>query len=164
MRKIKIKISPEKKKNLISFSIFFGIIFGLTAILVTFTLISRNSWKTGLAHEIQMVLDSKQELQYTVGKNLQLESTLSTSTAVYSLIKNDNEKGGKYYGIIVRVPSILGPLPAVFVYSESNGVTFIGYAIDNGKASDTVDVKLECNVMKYWENMIPKIIAKTVNN
>lgn len=165
MRKFRVKISAEKKRYLISFSIFFGIIFGLTAILVTFTLISRNSWKAGLAVEMQHVLDSYEsgDSHFTVGKNITLNSTLSTSTAVYSLLKKGG-KSGAYYGVIVRIPSILGPLPAVFVYNENSGVFFAGYAVDNGKASDAVDIRIESNVMKYWEEMIPKIILKSQRN
>lgn len=166
MRKLKIKISAEKKKHLISFSIFFGIIFGLTVILVTFTLVSRNSWKAGLAMEMQHVLDSygNGSAHYTVGKNIVLDSTLSTSAAVYSLLKKDDRKNGSYYGVIVRIPSILGPLPAVFVYNDVSGVFFAGYALDNGKASDAVDIRIENNVMNYWEKMIPTIISKAQVN
>lgn len=161
MRKFRIKLNSEMKKQLVSFSIFFGIVFFLTVILVTFTLLSRNSWKSGLALEMQLVLDSYQETKFTVNKNLPVESTLSSSVAVYSLLKRDVRKDEKYYGVIVRMPSILGPLPAVFVYSEAAGVSFAGYAIDNGKASATVAMPLENTVMRYWEDMIPKIIAKT---
>ncbi|MCR4821579.1 MAG: hypothetical protein K5873_01750 [Treponema sp.] len=157
----KINMSPQAKQNLITYAIFFGIIFGMTAILVTFTLLSRNSWKNSLAVEVQHVLDAYPEGTYTVGKNLYLNSTLSTSTVVYTLLKKDQRRNQKYYAILVRIPSILGPLPAVFIYSENTGVSFAGYAVDNGKAGATVDRQLSSMVMKYWEDMIPKIIEKT---
>lgn len=160
----KFRLDNETKKILKIFSIFFGMIFGMCMLLVIFTVLARNSWKSGLALEVQHVLDSYPEAQYTVGKYLELDSTLSTSTAVYSLLKKDDRKNQKYYGIIVRIPSILGPVPAVFVYNENTGVRFAGYAIDNGKASDTVDKQISNSVMNYWENMIPKIISKTNSN
>ena len=160
----KFRLDNETKKILKIFSIFFGMIFGMCMLLVIFTVLARNSWKSGLALEVQLVLDSYPEAQYTVGKYLELDSTLSTSTAVYSLLKKDDRKNQKYYGIIVRIPSILGPVPAVFVYNENTGVRFAGYAIDNGKASDTVVKQISNSVMNYWENMIPKIISKTNSN
>lgn len=160
----KFRIDNETKKILKIFSIFFGMIFGMCMLLVIFTVLARNSWKSGLALEVQHVLDSYPEAQYTVGKYLELDSTLSTSTAVYSLLKKDDRKNQKYYGIIVRIPSILGPVPAVFVYNENTGVRFAGYAIDNGKASDTVGKQISNSVMNYWEDMIPKIISKTNSN
>ncbi len=158
---LKINMDAETKKNLTVFSILFGIIFGLTVILISMTLISRNSWKKGLAFEVQHVLDSYQGGTYTVTKNLQLNSTFSTSAAVYSLMKKDEQKNRKYYGVIVRMPSILGPLPGVFIYGEGRGVSFAGYAIDNGKASVTVERQLSSNILNYWEEMIPKIIEKS---
>lgn len=160
----KFRLDNETKKILKIFSIFFGMIFGMCMLIVIFTVLARNSWKSGLALEVQHVLDSYPEAQYTVGKYLELDSTLSTSTAVYSLLKKDDRKNQKYYGIIVRIPSILGPVPAVFVYNENTGVRFAGYAIDNGKASDTVCKQISNSVMNYWENMIPKIISKTNSN
>ena len=160
----KFRLDNETKKILKIFSIFFGMIFGMCMLLVIFTVLARNSWKSGLALEVQHVLDSYPEAQYTVGKYLELDSTLSASTAVYSLLKKDDRKNQKYYGIIVRIPSILGPVPAVFVYNENTGVRFAGYAIDNGKASDTVVKQISNSVMNYWENMIPKIISKTNSN
>lgn len=160
----KFRLDNETKKILKLFSIFFGMIFGMCMLLVLFTLLARNSWKSGLALEVQNVLDSYPEAQYTVGKYIELDSTLSTSTAVYSLLKKDDRKNQKYYGIIVRIPSILGPVPAVFVYNENTGVKFAGYAVDNGKASGTVGKQISNSVMNYWEDMIPKIISKTNSN
>lgn len=157
----KFYFSPEFKKYFIVFSIFLGIIFGMTVLLTTVTLLSRNSWKAGLAKEVQYVLDTYSESQYTVSQNVPVKSMISTSAAVYTLLKKDDRQKQKYYGILVRIPSILGPLPAVFIYNEKEGVTFAGYAIDNGKASSTVNLQVSSTVIKYWEEMIPKIISKS---
>lgn len=157
----KFNIKAETKKNLIVFSTFFGIIIAFTVLLVIFTLIARNSWKNGLAIEMQRVLDSYPEATYTVSRNLQLDSALSSNVAVYSLLKKDERKNQMYYGIIVRIPSLLGPLPAVFIYNENSGVSFVGYAIDNGKAEVIVEKQISSTIMNYWEDMIPKIIKKT---
>ncbi|MBR1404481.1 MAG: hypothetical protein IJ558_09910 [Treponema sp.] len=159
MRNFQLK--PEVKKYLIIFATFFGIIFGITAILVTMTLVSRNSWKTALAQEMQVVLDDYSHGSFSVGKYLELNANISTSSAVYSLLKKDGNQTEKYYGVIVRVPSILGPVPAVFIYNEKKGVTFAGYASDLGKAGTTIQLSLSSGVMNYWEHMIPKILDKT---
>lgn len=157
----RFSLNESTKKNLTIFSIFFGIIIGMTALLIIMTLLSRNSWKNGLAQEVQNVLDSYQPSTYTVAKSLQLDSTFATSSAVFSLMKKGGQKKQGHYGIIVRMPSILGPLPGVFVYDEGGSVFFAGYAVDNGKASSTVDRHVSSTIIKYWEDMIPKIIAKT---
>lgn len=158
MRKI-IKLDTKSKKIIKNFLVFFGMVFGMIVVLIVFAFIARNSWRAGLAVEVQKVLDSYPHGQYTVGMNLPVNSTLSTSAAVYKLIKKDDRKNERYYGVIVRIPSMLGPLPAVFIYSENNGVFFAGYAVDNGKASATVGKRISSGILKYWEDMIPKIIA-----
>ncbi|MBR1535981.1 MAG: hypothetical protein IJ630_03480 [Treponema sp.] len=160
----KINIEEKTKRSLKIFSIFFGMIFGMTAILVTLTLASRSSWKLGLAFEMQQVLERYDEGTYTVGKNIPLSSNISTSAAVYSLLKKDMKANERHFGVIVRIPSILGPVPAVFIYSEKNkksDIKFAGYALDNGKATSMIKIQSSSNVMKYWEDMIPKIISKT---
>ena len=160
----RLMLDEYTKRVIKKFSIFFGMIFGMTVLLVTTSLFAHNSWKAGLALELQHVLDSYSAAQYTVGKNIQINSTISTSAVVYSLLKKDERKNEKYYGIIVRIPSILGPLPAVFIYNENKDVIFIDYAVDNGKASDTVRKQISNSVMRYWEDMIPKILEKAQIN
>lgn len=160
MRKF-VNLDTKSKKIIKNFLVFFGMVFGMIVVLIIFSLSARNSWRAGLAVEVQNVLDSYPYGQYTVGTNLPVNSTLSTSSAVYKLIKKDDRKNEKYYGVIVRIPSMLGPLPAVFIYSENNGVFFAGYAVDNGKASATVGKRISSGILKYWENMVPKIVANT---
>ena len=160
----RIRLDEEKKRILKDFSVFFGMIFGMALILAVLTLMSRNSWRNGLAIEVQHVLDSYQGEQYTVLRNLRLDSSLSTSAAVYSLLKKDGGQNERYYGVIVRIPSILGPLPAVFVYKERDGVFFAGYAVDNGRAEGAVSMRGSRNIIRYWEGMIPQIVAKTESN
>lgn len=158
---LNIQLSPEVKKNLTIFATLFGIIVGITAILVTVTLLARSSWKTTLAKDVQIVLDGYSAGEYSVGEYLETDSNIATSSAVYSLIKKDNRRNEKYYGVIVRIPSILGPVPAVFICRENEDVVFAGYALDTGKAQNTIKLALSNSVMRYWENMIPKILEKT---
>lgn len=154
-------LSTAAKKNLINFGILFGIIFGMCTLLVTTTLLSRASWEKGLKTELQNVLDDYEDESFTVNKFIKLNSTFSTSTAIYSLTK-DNGSNSNYYGFIIRIPSILGPMPAVFIYNpNTSDVKFVGYAIDLGKAIDTTNYKNANNVMSYWKKQIPIIFEKT---
>ncbi|MBQ0052581.1 MAG: hypothetical protein KBT11_11060 [Treponema sp.] len=151
----------EIKKIAISFGKFFGVVFGLFAILITVILLSRNSWKNGLATEMQKVLDVYSPKTYTVSKYIELNTPISTSSSVYSLIKKGSSSAEKYYGVLIRVPTILGPVPAVFIYKENSSVYFAGFATDTGKASDLINLKTTSSNMKYWESQIPLIIEKS---
>lgn len=151
----------DVKKHLIVYGTFLGFIVLVFAILITLTLLARNSWKTGLANEVQNVLNDNYPDGYTVNKYIELDSLLNTNAAVYSLIKKGASNSDRFYGVIVRIPTITGPLPAVFIYNEDAQVNFVGFATETGKANDLVNIRMASGNMNYWESMIPKIIKKS---
>ena len=150
------------KKNLRSYGMFLGIIVFMTAVLIFSILETRGAWQKGLAAEMQSVLDTSGDGKYIVDKFVPVDSVMSTSSAVYSLLKVGTASKDEYYGIIVRVPSIVGPVPAVFVCSEHDldNPVFIGYAGDFGKVSDMIEFKYSSGIMNYWQGMVPKIVRK----
>ncbi len=150
------------KKNLRDFGIFFGIIVFMTAILIFSILQTRESWKKGLAVEVQTVLDAYAGEKYIVDKFVAVDSAISTSSAVYSLLRPGTNSKDRCYGVLVRVPSIVGPVPAVFVCGEGefDNPTFIGYAGDFGRVGDMLDFRSSDGIMKYWQGMVPKIIKR----
>lgn len=176
-------LKSDVKRHAALYGIFFGIIFFVFAVLITMTLLSRNSWKNGLASELQLVLNSYEKDTYTVNKFIDLNSPLSTSAAVYSLIKKGAKSDEFYYGAVVRIQTITGPAPAAFIYSgkklqaqtskgqnsasdfSKNGenVFFAGFCEDFGKAESLADIRLSNANMSHWENMIPRIVKKAVS-
>lgn len=155
-------MEDKTKENLRVYGIFFGFIVVMTVILILLVSFSRDSWKKGLAVDIQNVLNENNENSYIVDKYVTVDSLISTSSAVYTLLKVGANPSEKYYGIIMRVPSIIGPVPAVFVCSASNvnDLQFIGYSGDYGKTNDMIDFKISSGIMNYWKDMIPKITEK----
>lgn len=177
-------LKSDIKRHAALYGIFFGIIFFVFAVLITMTLLSRNSWKNGLASELQLVLNNYEKDSYTVNKFIDLNSPLSTSAAVYSLIKKGAKSDEFYYGAVVRIQTITGPAPAAFIYSGkklqmqtaklknsaseqfANGggnVFFAGFCEDFGKAESLADIRLSNANMSHWENMIPRIVKKAVS-
>ncbi len=150
------------KRNLRNYGIFLGIMVLMTAALIFSILQARDSWKKGLAVEVQSVLDAHADGKYIVDKFVAVDSTISTSSAVYSLLRPGTNSKDKFYGVIVRVPSIVGPLPAVFVCSERDmdKPVFIGFAGDFGRVEDIIDFKNSSGIMNYWHDMVPKIMKK----
>ena len=176
-------LKSDVKRHAALYGIFFGIIFFVFAVLITMTLLSRNSWKNGLASELQLILNNYEKDTYTVNKFIDLNSPLSTSAAVYSLIKKGAKSDEFYYGAVVRIQTITGPAPAAFIYSgkklqvqaakgqtpasdfSKNGenVFFAGFCEDFGKAESLADIRLSNANMSHWENMIPRIVKKAVS-
>lgn len=162
-------MEESAKKNLKTYGIFLGIIVLMTAILIVSILYTRESWKKGLADEMQSVLDSYTDEKFIVDRYVEVDSLVSTSSAVYSLLKVESglrKSNVPYYGVIIRVPSIVGPVPAVFVCNGNNvdDVRFVGYAGDFGKAKGVLEFKNSSGIMNYWRQMVPKITAKIEND
>lgn len=177
-------LKSDIKRHAALYGIFFGIIFFVFAVLITMTLLSRNSWKNGLASELQLVLNNYEKDTYTVNKFIDLNSPLSTSAAVYSLIKKGAKSDEFYYGAVVRIQTITGPATAAFIYSgkklqtqtaklqnsasepfahSGENVFFAGFCEDFGKAESLADIRLSNANMSHWENMIPRIVKKAVS-
>lgn len=154
-------LKSEIKKHSAFFGIFLGIIVVVFAVLVTVTLLARNSWKKGLSTEVQAVLNSYEKDSYTVNKFIDLNSPLATSSAVFSLIKKGAPSNSECYGIIIRIPTAAGPAPAVFVYNGGVEVLFAGFCGDFGKARGLFDIELSSENIRYWESRIPGIIEKS---
>lgn len=161
---LKSEIKSEIKKHSALYGIFLGIVVVAFALLTALTFASRSSWKNGLASQIQKSLNRYESETYTVNKFIEIKSPLSTSAAVYSLIKKGASQNESCYGVIIRIPSLTGPAPAVFVCDlKSSGekyVHFAGFAEDFGKAAALADARLLSSGIGYWESVIFKVLDK----
>ncbi|WP_191014165.1 hypothetical protein [Treponema zioleckii] len=156
-------LDPKTKKTLVTYSSFFAILVFMTSILVLVVIKAQDSWKEELGKEMQAVLDKYPSESYIVDKYIPLNSTISTSAAAYSLLKVGAAPNEKYYGVIVRIPSLIGPVPAVFLCHGKNceKVDFAGFAVDLGKAVSPADSKISAGSINYWKQNVTNIIKKT---
>ena len=154
-------LDEASKKNLTRFGIFVGIFVFLTGILVFSILMTKDTKNKFLAQDIQNVLNTYEPNSYIVGQSINLKSTFSTSAAAYSILKVGMTQNETYVGIVVRIPTLFGHMPAVFICKNGTEVSFAGYALDNGKARDIEDTRLSNGIMNYWKKTIPIILAKT---
>ena len=143
------------------YGIFFGILFGFSAILISLILLSRGSWRYGLSQVVQESLNVYYPDSYVVGDYHELESIVSTSTAVFSVkSKKANTAELSAYCVLIRLPTLIGAQPALFLYSQRYGVRFVGYVIDSGKAEHILNKDVSKSVITYWESQIPLILEK----
>ena len=143
------------------YGIFFGLLFGMSAILISFILLAHGSWRHGLAQTVQDGLDMYLPDSYTVGEYHEIESTISTGAAVFSLKpKNANTAELTVYCVLIRVPTLTGLQPALYLYSQRNGVRFVGYAADLGKAEHVMNTDVGKSILSYWQRQVPVILEK----
>ena len=150
-------MKAKTKKNLVIYGSFFGILLAMLAAMFAAVWGARPSWKKGLAAEIQSVLE-KSGGDVRVGGFIELDSMISTSGALYSLEGND--VGGKL-ALVIRVPSLVGPVPAVFTCArDGSGVSFEGYAGDFGRTAPVLSSRISRGIMNYWISLVPRIVSR----
>jgi hypothetical protein len=120
-------IESNGKKFFKSYLIFLGILTALALVTFFFVFFSRSSWERGLKTQIQMVLDSAYPDAYLAGRCLMPGS----STVAVALLVEVQPKQGMpfekaHYALIVRMATIYGVIPAVFLYEAGGEVVFAG--------------------------------------
>lgn len=144
------------KTLLIKCGIFCGILAGFFAVLVLFTLLGRNSWKNGLKKETSQVLKDNGIENIQLGNWVNIKTALTVSVSVYEAISENTEN--EMYAVIIRVPTLYGPVPAVYIYSDKNGAQFIGFSHIAGKTNSHIKASSENSQIEYWKNKIPVIL------
>ena len=153
--------NQELIAHLKKYGIFVGLVAGMVAILLTVILISQGSWKRGLAVNMQDALNTFYPDTYVVGSYLPLKTPMSSSAAVYTVTKKKvtDSISLHCYGVIVRIPTIAGPAPAIFLYTKDRGTDFIGYALPYGKASTVFESSIGLKIIQYWQKQVEQILA-----
>ncbi len=138
------------------FGIFLGILIIFFAILFAMIKVSEKSWTEGLKNSVQNVLEQKSSGEWIVGNAIPLNSTFSTSASLYEL--RNKEKTDKYYAIIIRITTLYGHMPAVFIYNKTTGAEFIGYSAVQGRIKKLLEENYADSSVNYWLERIPLII------
>lgn len=129
------------------------IIFG---ILIYITKVSQKSWQNNLKTTVQTVLDDYSNSEWQVGNSIKIKNALSQTTACYEA---RNKKNGEMYkAVIIRVQTLYGPIPAVFVVTNNDEVSFIGYSSVHGKVQKQLINNNMNKRLNYWQNKIPEIL------
>ena len=145
------------KTQLKKFGIFTGMLAVLFGILLLFTLVAKKSWNEGLGRNIQAVLDAH-ELSYLVDKKDTIDSPFATSCASYSLLIDG--KATQKHAVMLRVATIYGPIPCVFLYDELSGsAEFVDFSSVSGKASEAIASVSIKSQISYWSKRIPLLVS-----
>lgn len=154
-------LNEEIKVALKKFGFFFASIAVFAAFTLTLSIVSRSSWEKGLAVSMQDTLNKFYPDTYVVENFIRVNSSLSVSSALYEVkSKRGRTSELNYTGIIIRIPSITGLEPAVFLYNKNRGMQFIGYAVPYGKDTPLFDPENNRAVISYWEKQLPYLIEK----
>ena len=150
-------LSEKNKILLAKISILAGSFIFVTALLIAMIFLAKGFWKSGLKINVENTLSQDSESSWEVGNFVELKSQRSPGAAVFECKKQGNSK--IYYAVIMRIPTLAGPAPAVFVCSESE-TEFAGFALDNGKIQQALQPGFQEIRLQYWKNLLPELLLK----
>jgi hypothetical protein len=130
--------------------------------------LTRSSWQKGLKTQLQTVLDRVQPGEYLAGKNIPLKSNLESSSAVFELLTPESTVAeligsippAKQYGVILRVPSLFGPLPGVFRVDGTGVVHFVGFAFHFARYEAQFNKSLFYPRISQLEKRVQKMLGE----
>lgn len=156
----------EPKKLALHLAFFLAVVLVLFGILVLMTFASRDAWDKGLQRRVAQTIERLYPGEYIAGNKLVLQGPYATSAAAYELVPVSSQKTGPVYGVIVRVATLYGPLPAVYRYSATAGVEFIGFAVFDshiGKEAAITESLRNSVQVSRWKKRIPMLLGMESN-
>lgn len=151
------------KKLLIKSSIFCGILVVFFCLLLSFTLMGRKSWKNGLRNEIQTVFTENSFTEFSPGEYVRIKNNTTVSCGVYKAVSSEQKILSGKYAVIIRVPTIFGPVAAVYTFEKGkSNADFIGFAHIKAPFSDTVKNTSVNMQVGYWGGRIPAIVDSEI--
>lgn len=146
----------KTKEFLRGYGIFFGIILSFMLILALFGKLAAGRWERGLRQSVATVLDEKQAGAWRLGAAVRIKTPLAMGAAAYRATRV--EDGADAFAVILRVQTLFGPLPAVFVQTGEEPAAFIGFASVHGRVAVLLDSFAASPRISYWRRKIKSIL------
>lgn len=144
------------KEALQEYGIFAGCIVLLAIVLSVAAIFTKGAGQAGIKTEIARVLEEAEPGVWHIGDFVDFAVPVSSSAACFSV------KGGSgnAYTCIVRMETIYGPLPAVFISDGKHTARFIGIAGLHGRVYDAIESSGAKSQIRYWAERIPVLIRQ----
>lgn len=146
----------DNKTFFIKYAYFLGVLLVVFGILIYSVVLSRRSWINNLRTSVEKVLNESEPEMWAVGKVHNIENPFSLNCVCYET--RYKKTGENYMAVLIRVSTLYGPLPAVFICNEQNEVTFVGYSSLHGRIAEQIKNHPSDKRITYWKKRIPEII------
>jgi len=152
-------LNDANKKTLKEYGIFMAFLCGMLILLMLLTFFAQKFWVSGLRRQVSSVLELYEPGAYTVTDYVSLKTPLDSSAASFVLKNKNGKSKNPVYGIIIRIMTVYGPMPAVFTYDTSQEPEFIGFACLTQDMSDRVKGISLNSTIQYWKKRIPLLFT-----
>ncbi len=146
----------SSKKLLKEYGILAGALVGIFALLIVFVVLSENEWRTGLKEKVGTVLEEEEPGEWIIGEYVGIKAPAALSAACFQVRRKDS--GAKGYVLMLRIETMYGPFPAVFVYSEKAGARFVGISGLHGRVRKLIGNGTDNAKINFWIKRIPDIV------
>ena len=142
----------------------YGIFTALLVVMLTAAggavKLSSARWERGLRSVVEKTLSENTDFNGKVGRFVRIKSPFSLSAALFDLEPPLSD--GADYAIVIRVQTMYGPFPAVFVYGKESGTRFIGFASISGRVKRLLEDNDSDPRIRYWTAKVPAIMRTAV--
>ena len=144
------------KEALQEYGIFAGCIVLLAIVLSVAAIFTKGAGQAGIKTEIARVLEEAEPGVWHIGSFVDFAAPVSSSAACFTA----RSGSGNAYACIVRMETIYGPLPAVFISDGKHTARFIGIAGLHGRVYDAIESSGAKSQIRYWAERIPVLIRQ----
>ena len=144
------------KDFFIRYGIFVAILTILIGLLIYPIKVSQKFWTHNLRTTVEKVLDERNPNTWTVENSVNINNQFTTNAACYDA--RNRKTGDVYKAMIVRIQTLYGPLPAVFLIDNNREVDFVGYSSLHGVVNEQLMNNTNSKRIKYWIEKIPTIL------
>jgi len=142
----------------------YGIFTAMTIVMLTVTgaavKLTSERWERGLRAAVEKTLAENADFDGKAGAFVRIKSPLALSAALFELEPPLSD--GADYAIVIRVQTMYGPFPAVFVYGKESGARFIGFASISGRVKRLLEDNDSDPRIRYWTAKVPAIMRTAV--
>ncbi len=151
-----MKQNTTYKTFFLNYLIFILIAAVIFLLLIYSVKVSQNSWDNNLKQTIETFFDEQEPDNWIVETPVRIKSPLITSLACYD---TRNKKNGEYYKtFIVRIQTLYGPVPGIFIMDKNNNVDFKGFAVIHGRVAELLHKNTFSKRIDYWRMRIPEMV------
>lgn len=146
-----------KKLKLRNYGILVGVLIVMILIMVLMSLLSRNSWNLGLEDALDEKLEQVSPGTYQIQQNYPLRTGFGTSAIAFELSQTNKKNAS--YAVVIRIATLYGPYPAVFICEADSTVDFIGF-LNVQPAFEKHLTALSINSsISSWKKRVPSLLS-----
>lgn len=145
------------KNFFIKYGIFAGVFSVIMFLCVYSTLVSKKYWNKNLSSNVLSVLTERTGDEWTVVEPVEIKNPFALNCAAFVVRNKAIDK--TYVSVIIRINSMYGPIPAVFLVDEKYNVGFVDYSNIHGTVKNQLDFEKYNNRIELYKARIPTILG-----